>query len=196
MNEFTAGIDEAGRGPWAGPVVAAAVMGRECDLPPGITDSKKLIPARRSEFYQALMATSGLQIAVAMATVTEIDEHNILAATMMAMTRAAASLPSPPGHVLVDGNRLPLLPCPGEAIIKGDLNIPLIGAASIIAKVSRDRLMTRLAEKYPGYGFETNQGYGTKLHSDSLSILGICPLHRRSFKPIHKILCEQKVIIS
>jgi len=195
MTEHIAGIDEAGRGPWAGPVVAAAVMGAEDDLPPGITDSKKLTPARRAALYQALMGAPGFSIAVGMATVAEIDQTNILAATMAAMKRAVESLPTGPDRALVDGNRLPELPCPAEAIIKGDLKIPLIGAASIIAKVTRDRLMARYDDIYPGYGFKTNQGYGTKRHSDSLQILGICPLHRRSFKPIHKILCEQKVII-
>jgi len=191
-----AGIDEAGRGPWAGPVVAAAVMGLEADLPPGITDSKKLSPARREVLYEQLMANPRLSIGVGMGSVAEIDEINILQATMMAMARALSSLPTLPAQALVDGNRLPPLPCPTEAIIKGDLLVPLIGAASIIAKVSRDRLMNIYSQIYPGYGFETNQGYGTKLHSDSLKSQGICPLHRRSFKPIHKILCEQKVIIA
>ena len=193
----TAGLDEAGRGPWAGPVIAAAVVFPHADvrnrlLDDGLTDSKALRPAARERLYPLILAHA--EVGVGGAGVAEIDQFNILQATMRAMARALTALPCPPAHALVDGNRCPDLPCPAEAIVKGDLTVPEIMAASIVAKVTRDRIMARAANRYPGFGFETNQGYGTAAHQAGLARLGPTPLHRRSFAPVHKILIELGLI--
>lgn len=181
-----AGIDEAGRGPWAGPVVAAAVILDPGTLPPGINDSKALSAKRRSALFDDVMASA--RVGVGQASVGEIDDLNILAATMLAMARAMANLGEPPDHVLIDGNRLPDLPCPATTVVGGDRLSLSIAAASIIAKVTRDRLMASLAADYPGYGWERNAGYGTALHRDGLATFGVTPHHRRSFAPIRRLL--------
>jgi len=179
------GIDEAGRGPWAGPVVAAAVA-----LPPlppaGIADSKALTRRARAAVYAALLATA--RIGVGAASAAEIDRLNVLAATLLAMRRAFAALGIEADRALVDGDRLPRLPCPASAIIGGDACEPAIAAASIVAKVTRDRLMARLAARYPGFGWERNAGYGTPEHRAALARLGVTPHHRRSFAPIARLL--------
>jgi len=183
-----AGVDEVGRGPWAGPVMAAAVILDPDHIPAGLDDSKRLTEARRDRLFAEISETA--QIGIGSASVAEIDDINILQASMLAMERAIAALPQVPDLALIDGNRLPRrLPCPAEAMVKGDGRIASIAAASIIAKVTRDRLMTRLAKTHPGYGWETNRGYGTKAHRWGLFFHGVTPHHRRSFKPIHNILC-------
>jgi ribonuclease HII len=180
------GLDEAGRGPLAGPVVAAAVVLDADRRPEGLDDSKKLDAARREALFTALSGCA--EIGIGIASVEEIDRLNILRATMLAMTRAAAALPHPPGFALIDGNRLPDLPCPARAIVGGDGRAVSIAAASIAAKVTRDRLMAELAALHPGYGWERNQGYGTPEHLDALRRLGATPHHRRSFAPVRNIL--------
>lgn len=181
------GVDEAGRGPLAGPVVAAAVILDPANIPPGLNDSKKLDAARREALFAALQPLAG--IGIGMASVEEIDSLNILQAAMLAMTRAIAALPRAPQFALIDGNRLPKqLPCPARAIVKGDARSLSIAAASIAAKVTRDRLMQTLAVRHPGYGFERHMGYGTAAHLDAISRLGPSPAHRRSFAPIRNIL--------
>ncbi|MGB0851901.1 MAG: ribonuclease HII [Pikeienuella sp.] len=182
------GIDEVGRGPWAGPVVAAAAVLDPTRIPPGLNDSKKLTLRRREALFEALQDHD---IGIGIASVEEIDRLNILQATYLAMRRAVAALPTVPGFALVDGNRLPPdLPCPGQTIIKGDGRSVSIAAASIVAKVTRDRMMASLAAEWPGYGWERNAGYGVAAHAEALRNLGVTPHHRRSFKPIHKMLCE------
>lgn len=180
------GIDEVGRGPWAGPVVAAAVILDPACVPPGLDDSKKLAPAMRRELDGRLRGCA--MIGIGMASVEEIDRLNVLAASMLAMTRALAALPLRPRHALVDGNRLPELPCPGTAIVGGDGLCASIAAASIVAKVARDALMAELSQDHPGYGWETNVGYGTAQHQEGLARLGVTPHHRRSFRPIAELL--------
>ena len=183
---IVAGIDEAGRGPWAGPVVAAAAILDPDALPNGIADrlddSKKLSRKVRSSLFDALKANA--QLGVGIASVEEIDKHNILAATMLAMQRAVSDLPTAPDHALVDGNRAPELSCPVRTIVRGDGLSLSIAAASIVAKVTRDRMMESLALKHPGYGWERNAGYGTKTHRGGLEQFGVTIHHRRSFKPI------------
>lgn len=185
-----AGLDEAGRGPWAGPVVAAAVVldlaTLPADLLAGLDDSKKLTAARRAALFARLAGCA--HIGVGRAEVAEIDRLNILAATLLAMQRAVAALPFTPCLALVDGNRAPELPCPVRCVIGGDGRSLSIAAASIVAKVIRDRLMGELAALYPGYGWETNVGYGTPDHRRALLRLGVTPHHRRSFAPINKML--------
>jgi len=184
-----AGVDEVGRGPLSGPVTAAAVILDPNAIPTGLRDSKKLSAARRDGLYDAITKTS--QWSVGMATVAEIDSINILQATFLAMRRALAGLAVKPDYTLIDGNRLPPdLPCPALTLIKGDDLCLSIAAASIIAKVTRDRLMAKLAVEFPGYGWENNAGYGTKQHMEALQTLGVTPHHRRSFKPIHNILYQ------
>jgi ribonuclease HII len=185
-----AGIDEAGRGPWAGPVVAAAVVLDLATLPgdllTGLDDSKKLTALKRAALFARLAGCA--RIGVGRAEVAEIDRLNILAATLLAMQRAVAALPLTPCLALVDGNRAPELPCPVTCVIGGDGRSLSIAAASIVAKVTRDRLMGELAALYPGYGWETNVGYGTPDHRRALLRLGVTPHHRRSFAPINKML--------
>jgi len=187
---IVAGIDEVGRGPWAGPVVAAAVVLDAARLPvalaAAIDDSKKLSPAVREAIATELPAFA--RIAVAAATVDEIASCNILGATFLAMRRAVARLGVLPDLALVDGNRLPALPCAARAVIGGDGLSLSIAAASIVAKVTRDRLMARLGSRYPGFGWERNAGYGTPEHRAALKRLGVTPHHRRSFAPIINML--------
>ena len=185
-----AGIDEAGRGPWAGPVVAAAVVLDTDRLPEllrnDLDDSKKLRPVRRSELFAALAGCA--RIGVGVAEVSEIDTINILAATMEAMARAVHDLGFVPDHALIDGNRAPALPCPATCAVRGDGRSLSIAAASVVAKVTRDRLMAGLARVHPGYGWERNAGYGTAEHRAALERLGVSPQHRRSFAPVLNIL--------
>ena len=178
-----AGIDEVGRGPWAGPVLAAAVILDRATIPEGIGDSKALAKARREALFEALRL-SGAAIGVGAASVAEIETLNILGASLLAMRRAAVALGCRPGLALVDGNRAPALACPVRTLIGGDAISASIAAASIIAKVTRDRLMARLALCHPGYGWERNAGYGTAEHRRALARLGPSPHHRRTFAPV------------
>ena len=180
-----AGIDEAGRGPWAGPVVAAAVVLDAAAIPPGLDDSKRLPKARREALFAQLRQRATL--AVGMASVAEIRRLNVLAATLLAMRRAVCALPFPPAHALVDGNRLPCLPCPATAVVKGDRRALSIAAASIVAKVTRDGIMAALAREHPGYGWERNAGYGTQEHRRALERLGVTCHHRLSFRPVAQL---------
>lgn len=183
------GIDEAGRGPWAGPVVAGAAILDPALAPPGLNDSKKLSARRREALFEALRATA--LIGVGVASVAEIDRLNILQASLLAMARAVAALPVTPAFALVDGRQVPPgLPCPAAAVIRGDARSLSIAAASIVAKVTRDRIMAQLAADWPGYGWERNAGYGVRAHAAALADLGVTPHHRRSFKPVHKMLCK------
>ena len=177
------GLDEVGRGPWAGPVLAAAVILDRATMPEGIEDSKALAKDRREALFEALRL-SGAAIGVGAASVAEIETHNILGASLLAMRRAAVALGCRPGLALVDGNRAPALACPVRTLIGGDAISVSIAAASIVAKVTRDRLMARLALRHPGYGWERNAGYGTAEHRRALARLGPSPHHRRTFAPI------------
>ncbi len=187
-----AGVDEAGRGPWAGPVVAAAVILDPRSIPVGLDDSKKLSEPKRQALYAQLRSCA--HIGVGQASVDEIDAINILNASLLAMARAVAALPVPPDLALIDGNRAPKLSCRAETLIGGDARSLSIAAASIIAKVTRDAIMHDLDTEYPGYCWKTNQGYGTRAHIAALARLGVTPHHRRSFKPVHKMLCEDSFI--
>ena len=180
---LVAGVDEAGRGPLAGPVVAAAVILDARHPIAGLADSKKLTALRREKLFDEIMAKA-LCCSVAEATVQEIDQLNILQATLLAMQRAVAGLRLKPGHVLVDGNRLPSLPMTSEAIVKGDALVPAISAASILAKVSRDRWCAQMDADYAGYGFAEHKGYGTAAHLAALRAHGPCAVHRQSFAPV------------
>ena len=184
------GVDEAGRGPWAGPVVAGAVIIDAETMPERLSldldDSKKLTSQKREELFQLLLNCA--KIGIGISSVVEIDALNILQATMLAMRRAVEDLGLSPGMVLVDGNILPNWSYPSQAIIKGDGRSLSIAAASIVAKVSRDQFMSDLAKDYPQYGWERNAGYGTKEHQHGLVEFGVCKHHRRSFKPIKNIL--------
>lgn len=185
---ITCGIDEVGRGPLAGPVLAAAVILPDTlpDFFAQVTDSKKLNHSKREALFQPIMDCC--QVGIGQASVEEIDQINILQATFLAMRRAFDALPVRPDHALVDGNRAPKLDCARiETVIGGDALIPAIAAASIIAKVTRDRLMTRLCEEFPGYGWSGNAGYGTKRHLEALSKLGVTVHHRRSFAPVRDL---------
>ena len=184
------GVDEAGRGPWAGPVVAAAAILDPAAAPAGLNDSKKLSARRREALFEALRSVA--DIGVGIASVEEIDELNILNATYLAMRRAIDALSQAPAYVLIDGNRAPKgLLCPAETIVKGDSRSASIAAASIVAKETRDRIMVNLAEAHPQYGWSRNKGYGVKAHAEALRLYGVTPHHRRSFAPIHKMLCEE-----
>ncbi len=194
-----AGVDEAGRGPLAGPVVAGAVsaprafLERESEaLLEGLTDSKKLTERRRETFFSILSGQSDIMIGVGEASVEEIDGLNILRATHVAMARAVSALPVLPDHLLVDGRPVSGLPCSSTAIVGGDGVSLLIAAASIIAKVTRDRLMVELDRVYPGYGFAKHKGYGSRTHMQALFELGPSPIHRRSFRPVR----EAEAIVS
>ncbi|SFN22245.1 RNase HII [Formivibrio citricus] len=180
---LTCGVDEAGRGPLAGAVYAAAVILPEAHGIKGLADSKKLTAKKRERLYDEICQTA-LAWSVAKASPKEIDELNILWATMLAMQRAVAGLSLMPHEVLVDGNRVPELNIPARAIVQGDALIEVISAASILAKVSRDREATELDSLYPGYGFARHKGYGTREHLDALTRLGPTPVHRQSFAPV------------
>ncbi len=186
-----AGVDEVGRGPLAGPVTAAAVVLDPARIPEGLNDSKKLSEAKRTALYDAIAAVA--EVSIAHASVEEIDELNILRASHLAMERAVAGLPRIPDMALIDGNMIPRgLTIPARTIIKGDALSVSISAASIMAKICRDCVMRDLAQHYPGYGWETNAGYPSKSHKEALQNLGVTPHHRRSFKPVHNILYQDK----
>lgn len=188
-----AGVDEVGRGPLCGPVVAAAVILDPRQIPSGLNDSKKLSEKVRERLFGELMSLA--TVGLGMASVEEIDQINILRASHLAMERAVAALAIPPDHVLIDGNQKPRglrLSC--ETIVKGDGKSVSIAAASIIAKVTRDRIMVDLAQQHPGYGWAKNAGYPTKDHIAALQNLGVTPVHRRSFKPVHKMLYQEKFV--
>lgn len=180
---LVAGVDEAGRGPLAGPVVAAAVILDDLKPIVGLNDSKKLSAKRREKLYDEIFAKA-LCCSVAEASVQEIDEFNILQATMLAMRRAVDGLRLRPVKVLVDGNRIPVLDVRAEAIVQGDAKVPAISAASILAKVHRDRLCAELHAHYPVYGFDRHKGYGTAEHLQALQAHGPTPWHRMSFAPV------------
>ncbi len=183
-----AGVDEVGRGPLAGPVVAAAVVLDPAAVPQGLADSKALTPARRAALAVTLRDCA--EVSLGIATVAEIDRLNILHASLLAMRRAVAGLPRPPGFALIDGNRLPEgLACPAQAVVKGDARCVSIAAASIIAKVARDAMMAELDVRWPGYGWARNAGYPTAQHLAALRNRGVTPEHRRSFAPVRKMLC-------
>ncbi len=184
---LVAGVDEVGRGPLAGPVVTAAVILPENFDLPGLTDSKKLSLKKR-QLLSVAIKQQALAWNLAEASVAEIDQLNILHATMLAMQRAVAGLAIKPDQVLVDGNRTPEFDIPAQAIVGGDGIEASISAASIIAKVARDALMSDYAESYPNYGFEKNSGYPTKQHREALIEHGVTPIHRRSFAPVKKLL--------
>jgi len=180
---LVAGVDEAGRGPLAGPVVAAAVILDPRRPIAGLADSKKLTALRRDRLFDAICANA-LCCSIAEATTEEIDRLNILQATLLAMQRAVAGLRLPPAKVLVDGNRLPRLPMRAEAVVGGDAIVPAISAASILAKVTRDRWCAQVDAQWPQYGFAAHKGYGTAAHLAALQAHGPCALHRRSFAPV------------
>lgn len=185
--DLIAGVDEAGRGPLAGPVVAAAVILNPDHPIPGLRDSKKLSPAQR-EHLAELIKERALAWCVADASVEEIDELNILQATMLAMKRCVEGLTVKPNLVLVDGNRIPRLSCRVNAIVKGDDKIAAISAASILAKTTRDKWLVELDSRYPGYGLAKHKGYGVPEHIRAIKELGILPIHRKSFEPIASML--------
>jgi ribonuclease HII len=187
---LVAGVDEAGRGPLAGPVVAAAVILDARAPIQGLADSKQLSPRRREQLFDEIRAKA-LCCSVAQASVEEIDRLNILQATMIAMQRAVKGLRLKPNKVLVDGNRLPSLEVLAEAVVSGDALVPAISAASILAKVTRDRLLDELHALHPGYGFDRHKGYGTAQHMLALQTLGPLDVHRRSFAPVARALQRQ-----
>lgn len=185
-----AGVDEAGRGPLAGPVVVAAVVLDGSRVPKGLNDSKKLTAATRDRLFEAILADHS--VAIALGSVGRIDATDIRAATLDAMRRAVRGLAEPPDHVLVDGVDVPPgLPCPGTAVVQGDARSVSIAAASIVAKVLRDRLLSEAGAEYPGWGFEVHKGYGTAAHMEALARLGASPLHRRSFAPVARAMGEE-----
>lgn len=187
---LVAGVDEAGRGPLAGPVVAAAVILDDHKPIKGLADSKKLTALRREKLFDEIRAKA-LCCSVALATVEEIDRLNILQATMLAMQRAVKGLRLKPAKVLVDGNRLPVLDVVAEAIVSGDALVPAISAASILAKVTRDRMLDELHDQHPLYGFDRHKGYGTAQHLAALREHGPLPVHRRSFAPVAQAMQER-----
>ncbi len=184
---LVAGVDEAGRGPLAGPVVAAAVILDDLQPIHGLNDSKKLTARSRERLYDEIRAKA-LCCSIANASVEEIDRLNILQATLLAMRRAVDGLRLKPVRVLVDGNRLPVLDIMSEAIVRGDATVPAISAASILAKVTRDRWCCELDQRFPQYGFATHKGYGTPQHMAALQAHGVCPEHRKSFAPVAQLL--------
>ena len=185
-----AGVDEVGRGPLAGPVTAAAVVLDILAMPEGLNDSKKLTPKRRQLIEREILEKA--EVSIAHASVDEIDNLNILRASHLAMERAVQGLKTPPDYLLIDGNMIPSgLNLPAEAVVKGDAKSVSIAAASIVAKEARDRIMADLAQQFPGFGWEKNAGYPSKQHRDALKSLGVTPHHRRSFKPVHKILYQE-----
>ncbi len=188
---LVAGCDEAGRGPWAGPVVAAAVILDSARVPEGLDDSKRLSPARREALYEEICATA--EVALAMAPPARIDRDNILRASLWALAEAVRALPRRPALVLVDGRDGLALECETAPIIGGDGIVASIAAASIVAKVVRDRLMQNLCAAYPEYGFGQHKGYGTAAHAEALARLGLTPHHRRSFEPVRAVSVAIKV---
>ena len=189
------GIDEVGRGPWAGPVVAAAVILDPAAIPEGLNDSK-LLTAQRREALAAEIRLAAC-VGVGVASVAEIEAMNILQASFLAMRRAVAALARRPALALVDGHMPPPgLPCPCRPVVGGDGLALSIAAASIVAKVTRDAMMVALSQQFPGYGWETNMGYGTRGHLEGLGRLGVSPHHRRSFEPMHKMLWEESFVSS
>lgn len=182
------GVDEVGRGPWAGPVLTAAVILDPDNIPAGLNDSKKLSQKKREALYPLIMATSC--VGFGEATVEEIDQHNILQATMIAMARAVANLKVSPDHALIDGIHIPKLICSATWVKKGDSKSLSIAAASIVAKVKRDILMKKLSKIYPEYGWDHNAGYGTSHHSQALSLVGPSRFHRKSFAPIRDLMTQ------
>jgi ribonuclease HII len=184
---YLAGVDEVGRGPLAGPVVAAAVILDPGSPIEGLADSKKISEKRR-EVLDRVIRESALAWSLGRAEVEEIDRLNILHASLLAMRRAVEGLSISPDHALVDGNRCPDIPCSAEAVVGGDSTVPVISAASIIAKVARDREMVELDQRYPGYGLARHKGYPTKAHLEALQRLGVTEIHRRSFAPVKKVL--------
>jgi len=181
------GVDEVGRGPLAGAVVAAAVILDPANPIAGLADSKKLTEKKREQLFDEIREKA-LACALGRAEVEEIDRLNILQASLLAMQRAVEALPLAPQHALVDGNKLPSLPCTAEAIVGGDDSEACIAAASIIAKVTRDREMVELDARYPGYGLARHKGYPTKVHLEALKSQGVTPIHRRSFGPVKRLL--------
>lgn len=181
-----AGVDEAGRGPWAGPVVAAAVILDPERIPDNIDDSKAMDEESRAFLYNRIMKVA--DVGVGVAELDRIDRDNILGATLWAMGAAVAALKTQPRLVLIDGNKAPRISVTTRTIVKGDAKCLSIAAASIVAKVTRDRIMMSLAREYPGYGFERHKGYGTPEHQAAITKLGVCALHRRSFKPVQLAL--------
>jgi ribonuclease HII len=184
---FVCGVDEAGRGPWAGPVVAAAVILDTRRMPAGIADSKTLTEKQREAAFISIIDHC-ITYAAGVASVAEIDELNILQATFLAMQRAVAGLTIKPSLALIDGNLVPPLPCEARAIVGGDAIEPAISAASIVAKVLRDRMMVEMHAAHPHYGWASNKGYGTAEHQEALTLHGVTAHHRRSFKPIEQHL--------
>lgn len=183
---LVAGVDEAGRGPLAGPVVAAAVILDELRPVKGLADSKVLTPLRRERLADLVRARA-LCVSIAEASVEEIDRLNILGATLLAMQRAVAGLRLTPHRVVVDGNRLPALPMPAAAVVQADAKVAAVSAASILAKVQRDRLCATLHQQWPAYGFDGHKGYATLAHLEALRKHGACPAHRRSFAPVREV---------
>ncbi len=184
-----AGVDEVGRGPLAGPVTAAAVVLDPANIPEGLNDSKKLTRKKREALYVQILEVA--DVSIAHATVAEIEEHNILRASHIAMLRALEGLKTPPDYCLIDGTMIPRgLILPAETIIRGDGRSVSISAASIMAKICRDCVMLSLAQQHPGYGWETNMGYGSKSHMLAIQNLGVTPHHRRTFKPVHNMLWQ------
>lgn len=181
-----AGVDEAGRGPWAGPVVAAAVILDPDHIPQGIADSKVLMPEEREAIFPRILATS--RVGIGIASVDRIDRDNILNATLWAMSEAVKALPERPRLALIDGNKAPRLACETRTLVRGDAVCLSIAAASIIAKVTRDRLMVALGREHPNYGFERHKGYGTAEHQWALTTHGATLHHRRSFRPVQLVL--------
>ena len=187
--KIIAGVDEAGRGPWAGPVYSAAVILNDNNIPEGINDSKKLSEKKRNSIYLEII--SNHIYGVGIADVDEIDKLNILGATLLSMERAVNNLSINPDFVLVDGNHEPKIEIDSESIIKGDTKSLSIAAASIIAKVERDKFMRQLDAQYPAYNWKKNKGYGTKDHQNALKMHGVTKYHRKSFSPVRKILSLQ-----
>jgi len=186
-----AGVDEVGRGPLAGPVTAAAVVLDPERIPEGLNDSKKLTKRARERLYEEILAVA--DVSIAHASVEEIEELNILRASHLAMVRALAGLRTPADFALIDGNMVPRdLVIKSQTVIKGDARSQSISAASIMAKICRDCVMLSLAQQHPGYGWETNMGYGSKSHIEALQNLGVTPHHRRLFKPVHNMLYQDK----
>jgi ribonuclease HII len=185
--EIICGVDEAGRGPLAGPVFAAAVILDPAKPIPGLRDSKKLTEARR-DALAAQIKTNAVAWSIAQCSESEIDTFNILQATMLAMRRAVEGLKVMPTLALVDGNRCPVIPARSEAIVRGDDKVPAISAASILAKTARDAALVALHMQYPHYGFDQHKGYPTELHLERLRIHGVSPVHRKSYAPVRALL--------